>query len=651
MISNFFINCVIENKYGTIAMKQSILITFIALLCMVTMNYISLSVTPDLKSKMEIILEEKLKLSKEQIKSILSNVKLNKSFPEKLSQDRMDAISSFAESVVSTDPLPESELHAAINPKDSSNIVVSAMRFDTQNLTQALLCPVYYTSDFGKTWRKSGFQNLPSVEGALVLGGGDPIFCFDPDGKLYFTWINLYLDIYDTSFPVYGSVFWTFSTDGGKTFQRMENDIISGTEGVFDLTSPTIGLSGIWDKQWMTSGLKGCANEGDVYTGMAYVSIDNGKESGDIYLLRKKKNEALFDTMAIPVSQGEHDFCQFTAIDIDPLSNVHIIFTGIKDNKLTFHHSVSTNGGDNFSLETKITDFQFSGSESLTGGVGDSITGISKPRLYPCPQMAIDRSGGPRNGWIYFTWTGRGTNQLSTTGFDIYLTISKDGGKNWSEPAIVNDDKLAACEQFYSSISVNSEGVLAISWYDRRNDPGNILTDYFLAYSFDGGESFTKQFKVNNKSTDFRSIGYLNSGFGIGEYCQLLTTKGYAIPVWTDGSFNDGDLNLYAGFIPINSDPTSVSIERISGVNCNAGFSVLGIDPNGSIDMKLNLEKYSSIDIELYSIDGREILKIENIYYEAGEHIIQKTIGKLAHGSYFIMCKINNCSFVEKIEL
>jgi len=431
----------------------------------------------------------------------------------------------------------------------------------------------------------------------------------------------------------------------------MENDIIAGTEGVFDLSSPTIGLSGIWDKQWMASGIKGYPNEGEIYTGMAYVSIENGKDKGEIYLLRKKKSEALFDTTAIPVSQGEHDFCQFTAIDVDPASNIHIIFTGIKGNQLSFYHSVSSDGGANFSMETKITDFLFSGSESLSGGIGDSITGISKPRLYPCPQMAIDRSGGPCNGWIYFTWTGRGTNQLSTTGFDIYLTISKDGGKNWTEAVIVNDDKLAACDQFYSSISVNIGGVLAIAWYDRRNDPGNVLTDYFLAYSFDGGASFTKQFKVNNKSTDFRSIGYLNSGFGIGEYCQLLTTQGYAIPVWTDGSYNDGDLNLYAGFIPISSDPTSVSIERISGINCNAGFSVLGIDPNGSIDMKLSLEKYSSIDIELYSIDGREISKIENIHYEAGEHIIQKTIGKLAHGSYFIMCKINNCSFVEKIEL
>ncbi|MBN1447599.1 MAG: T9SS type A sorting domain-containing protein, partial [Bacteroidetes bacterium] len=40
--------------------------------------------------------------------------------------------------------------------------------------------------------------------------------------------------------------------------------------------------------------------------------------------------------------------------------------------------------------------------------------------------------------------------------------------------------------------------------------------------------------------------------FGIGDYDKALSTSFYAIPIWSDGRSNNGDMNVYAAFVPID---------------------------------------------------------------------------------------------------
>src|SRR4051812_25702265 len=56
---------------------------------------------------------------------------------------------------------PESEIHAAMNPTDSNNIVVSAMHFASTSGSTTLSMPIYYTNDFGRTWVKSTYALKP----------------------------------------------------------------------------------------------------------------------------------------------------------------------------------------------------------------------------------------------------------------------------------------------------------------------------------------------------------------------------------------------------------------------------------------------------------------------------------------------------------
>ncbi len=86
----------------------------------------------------------------------------------------------------------EAEIFAAINPKDSNNIVVSAINF-RGGFVKPMSISTYYTYDFGTTWQKSEFDGLPTPTTSM-FGGGDPVLVYDKEGNLHLTYITLELN-------------------------------------------------------------------------------------------------------------------------------------------------------------------------------------------------------------------------------------------------------------------------------------------------------------------------------------------------------------------------------------------------------------------------------------------------------------------------
>ncbi|HEX2118757.1 MAG TPA: sialidase family protein [Acidimicrobiales bacterium] len=138
--------------------------------------------------------------------------------------------------------------------------------------------------------------------------------------------------------------------------------------------------------------------------------------------------------------------------------------------------------------------------------------------------IAVD----PTTDALYITWHGNPnprarrppTNEPSTPAFDdreIMFRSSTDGGETWSPAKMVNDDASTPNIQHYNpGISVAPNGRLDIAWYDFRNSPtpefegpgGNAggMNDIYAASSFDGGNSFTRNVRVNDRIID-RNIG------------------------------------------------------------------------------------------------------------------------------------------------
>lgn len=628
-------------------MKKKILISFTCFLlvleyCIVTpqlskaQEHTNVQSTKKVDRKIyENFIREKLRISPEDLPKLQRNTALWQQIVKKwgnklnVTNDKSNSnsiLSSTNEVGVSTGSEIESEIHAAINPADPSNIVVSPI-----GQTGGLTVPIYYTKDFGKTWKRSNVELGPKESGSFVVGGGDPVFAFDASGKLYFSWINVYLTISDFN-KQYADMYWAYSTDGGETWEREENDKIGGS------VIQGQNVEEFFDKQWLVVDNTESQYKGNLYCAMLHADGEDVR----IGLRTKSADSNKFtDTTLRP--KTSFAFNQFACIDVAPDGSVNVVFFGSRKgmpaDDMAFYHLRSTDGGKSFDSENTISSVihpRFSsGFDSVT------TTGILLSRVMPCPQFAIDKSSTKYRGRMYTVWSALGTNEDNKRGLDVFLTYSDDNGKTWSTPRPVNDNiENLTSDQFYPSLSVNENGVVIITWYDRRNDTTNKLTEYFMTYSFDGGESFIKNFAVSGSATDFSTVGQGNNGFGIGEYNQTLSTKEFAIPIWCDARTNDGNLNIYAAFVPISQSTSAEDVFDVSLVSENVSLSTPYPNPSISNDLSVDyfVKSECAVQIEILSVKGTSVKTLMNGFATSGKHTLKIDTDDMDSGVY--LCKI-----------
>ena len=120
-------------------------------------------------------------------------------------------------------------------------------------------------------------------------------------------------------------------------------------------------------------------------------------------------------------------------------------------------------------------------------------------------------------------------------GSDIVLFKSTNGGRSYTGPVRVNQDpRNGDGDQFQPAVAVSPSGQVDVSFFDRRNDPGNYFIDTYLARSEDGGRTFTDS-RVSQRMWD-PAVGAPTSVSGsfIGDYQGLVADDEVAIPFWND---------------------------------------------------------------------------------------------------------------------
>jgi hypothetical protein len=146
------------------------------------------------------------------------------------------------------------------------------------------------------------------------------------------------------------------------------------------------------------------------------------------------------------------------------------------------------------------------------------------------PDFAVDYSSGPTRGDMYAVWqTHRSATvqQLGSTipvDDTIMLSRSTDGGHSWSTPVKVNHT-TAGKQAFTASVHVASNGDVAVTYYDFRNDsPGDpaLSTDYWVAHCHAAcgqPSSWTaaNENRLTPTSFDMRSAPYAG-GYFLGDY-------------------------------------------------------------------------------------------------------------------------------------
>ena len=110
------------------------------------------------------------------------------------------------------------------------------------------------------------------------------------------------------------------------------------------------------------------------------------------------------------------------------------------------------------------------------------------------------------NGSVYVVWTAR-VESGGEHGTDLYLSVSNDRAQSFASEVKINDDKAPSAHGMHS-LAVANDGRIYVAWLDERNvqkpmpstkAEGHHMEsnrDLFLAYSTDGGRSFSANRRV-----------------------------------------------------------------------------------------------------------------------------------------------------------
>lgn len=114
----------------------------------------------------------------------------------------------------------------------------------------------------------------------------------------------------------------------------------------------------------------------------------------------------------------------------------------------------------------------------------------------------------------------------------IVIASSTDGGRSWSDPRRISENKLT--QAFTGSVEVNDRGRVGVTYYDfSADDPsgGPLDTDYWFTASRDGGSTFSARQRLTARSFDMRTAPDAN-GYFVGDYEGLATAGRRFLPVF-----------------------------------------------------------------------------------------------------------------------
>src|SRR5215213_4501894 len=183
------------------------------------------------------------------------------------------------------------------------------------------------------------------------------------------------------------------------------------------------------------------------------------------------------------------------------------------------------------------------------------------------------------NGSVYIVWTAR-VESAGEHGTDLYLSVSNDGGQSFTGEVKINDDKMPGDHGMHSLAITNDR--IYVGWLDERNvhkpkpsskAEGHHMEsnrDLFLAYSTDGGRTFSANRKVATEACPCckTSLAVAPDGTLYAGWRQVLPGNYRHIAVV---SSKDGGTSF--------SSPVIVSDDRWVLQGCPVSGPSLSVDP------------------------------------------------------------------------
>lgn len=285
----------------------------------------------------------------------------------------------------------------------------------------------------------------------------------------------------------------------------------------------------------------------------------------------------------------------------------------------------STNGGTNWSVMQNVYPIN---------GIEPTLTNKSNIRVNSIPRFDIDKSGGPRNGWIYMVSAERGSGADSA---DIVLHTSSNNGVNWSQGIRVNQDPHNNGKiQYCPAICVDSSGAVNVLFYDDRNTSSD-SAEVTLARSKDGGNSWT-EFTISTHRLKPKPIIGTVSNYQ-GDFISIVSAGNKIFAHWMDDY--SGIYQIWSSVININS----IGIKKIES-EIPTSYKLFQNYPNPfnpETRIKYQIKNNGFVAIKIYNVLGNIVSTLVNEEQTAGTYETQFSINQIpgrniSSGTYF--CKL-----------
>lgn len=391
----------------------------------------------------------------------------------------------------------KTEIDIAVNPRDPLNVFVASKDLD-RAASDCVWAVGQVTHDGGKTWKTTyvGGTRDQRSPGDLLYGWEcitDPILAWAPDGTLYYSLQTYAFNPFGLPYaplpvgtsvpPEFGIMVVAVSRDGGDSFSELIPMHVGDEVAIFHdymrmTANPRTGtIYTIWNQ------ITGLAASIPVV-----VSYSGGPAANLPWY---------FVTPDQPTGTGE------SGIVAGNDGTVYALLAGFNSPGVGYL-SVSDDDGMTYSIPAEVFTFEPMG--DLEGAQYRSGTSV---------EMAIDNSGGDNEGCLYIAWPD-GSDDVA----DILSRRSCDGGATWSDAVTVHG--ASADGQWMPRVSVDAGGRVWVVYYTRAYDPAHHLIDAEVAWSDDGGESWSNQ-RLTTQSFD-GNLGIHQNGFPfIGDYIGIAS--------------------------------------------------------------------------------------------------------------------------------
>ncbi|MCC7159626.1 MAG: T9SS type A sorting domain-containing protein [Ignavibacteria bacterium] len=448
---------------------------------------------------------------------------------------------------------------------------------------------IYVTTNGGLNWTGTDVCNGTPTQNH----GGDPGPIIDKNGIFILTHLG----------GIQTGMFSNFSTDNGTNWspnkQILIGDVDKGSPG-----TDAVNSSAYYGRTYLVWTyfvppyrivLSYTTNSGADWSPI--INVNNGTGSNRSYgpSVIVSPNGTVYSTWA-------------STIPSSPFTEVFIGF------------SKSTNGGVNWTAN-----------ETAIPCNGIRTTGLAPwtIRANSFPTIDVDRTGGPRHGWIYIAVCDKNIAPAGSDP-DIVLHRSTDEGNSWSAGVRVNNDPINnGRNQFFPALRVDENGGVNIIYYDNRNSIDSV--DVYLSRSDNGGASFS-DYRVTD--TRFKPISVSGAGGGnMGDNLGITSGNGNLYPVWMSNV--SGIFQTWSAII----DYTTIGIQQI-GNELPKEYSLKQNYPNPfnpETKIEFSIPQSAHTVIRVFDITGKLISTLSEQDLPAGTFSVTWNAVDMPSGVYLYM--------------